>query len=142
MNPYIEKSMSSVLLRYSRYLYRIISITGTASAMTPAPKIISRTRRSFSFRLIVFHIPEFFRTVFPPSTPMYLPRSVDSALRRISTKCRCTLCLNPRTCSIKSFNPSMRKTVKFSLLFLRHSFYFFHSSVIKTLTFSQGKWKT
>lgn len=35
----------------------------------------------------------------------------------------------------------MRKTVKFSLLFLRHSFYFFHSSVIKTLTFSQGKWK-
>ena len=33
----------------------------------------------------------------------------------------------------------MRKTVKFSLLFLRHSFYFFHSSVIKTLTFSQGK---
>ena len=109
--------------------------------MTPAPKIISRTRRSFSFRLIVFHIPEFFRTVFPPSTLMYLPRSVDSALRRISTKCRCTLCLNPRTCSIKSFNPSMRKTVKFSLLFLRHSFYSFHSSVIKTLTFSQGKWK-
>ena len=50
------------------------------------------------------------------ATPMYLPRSVDSALRRISTKCRCTLCLNPRTCSIKSFNPSMRKTVKFSLL--------------------------
>lgn len=31
----------------------------------------------------------------------------------------------------------MRKTVKFSLLFLRHSFYFFHS--IKTLAFSHGK---
>ena len=92
--------------------------------------------------IVVFHILGFFRTFFPPSTPMYFPRSVDSTLRRISTKCRCTLCLNPRTCSIKSFNPSMRKTVKFSLLFLRHSFYFFHSSVIKTLTFSQGKWKT
>ena len=103
--------------------------------MTPAPKIISRTRRSFSFRLIVFHIPEFFRTVFPPSTPMYLPRSVDSALRRISTKCRCTLCLNPRTCSIKSFNPSMRKTVKFSLLFLRHSFYFFIQVLLKPRLF-------